>query len=124
MEDCVPGVRCPVIASIGGADAVLVVTEPTVSVVHDMECVIQLADFFKTQAVVCVNKYDLKQEKSREVEDFVIRKGVAFLGRIPFGPICTKAMVQGRNIFEYDPSSEACRAVGQIWEKIKNKIIS
>jgi MinD superfamily P-loop ATPase len=101
-----------------------VVTEPTVSGVHDMERVIKLADFFKTQAVVCVNKYDLNQEKAREVEDFAIQKGVAFLGRIPFDPIFTKAMVQGQNIFEYDPGSEACRAVGQIWEKIKNKIIS
>ena len=124
LTDGAPGVGCPVIASIGGADAVLVVTEPTVSGVHDMERVIQLADFFKTQAVVCVNKYDLNQEKAREVEDFAIQKGVTFLGRIPFDPIFTKAMVQGRNIFEYDPGSEACRAVGQIWEKIKNKIIS
>jgi MinD superfamily P-loop ATPase len=124
LIDMAPGVGCPVITSIGGADVVLVVTEPTVSGVHDMERIIQLADFFKTQPVVCVNKYGLDQEKAREVENFAIPNGVAFVGRIPFDPIFTKAMVQGRNIFEYDPGSEACRAVGQIWEKIKNKIIS
>jgi len=124
LTDGAPGVGCPVIASIGGADAVLVVTEPTVSGVHDMERVIQLADFFKTQAVVCVNKYDLNPEKAGEVEDFAVQKGLAFLGRIPFDPIFTKAMVQGRNIFEYDPGSEACHAVRQIWEKIRHNIIS
>jgi MinD superfamily P-loop ATPase len=124
LTDGAPGVGCPVIASIGGADAVLVVTEPTVSGIHDMERVIQLADFFKIRAVVCINKYDLNPEKSREVEEYAGQKGVGFLGRIPFDPIFTKAMVQGRNIFEYDPGSEACNAVRQIWEKVKQKIIS
>jgi MinD superfamily P-loop ATPase len=122
LTDGAPGVGCPVIASIGGADAVLVVTEPTVSGVHDMERVVQLADFFKIKAVVCVNKYDLNPDKSREVEEYAGQKGVAFLGRIPFDPIFTKAMVQGRNIFEYDPSSEACNAIRQIWEKAKKNI--
>jgi MinD superfamily P-loop ATPase len=124
LTDGAPGVGCPVIASIGGADAVLVVTEPTVSGVHDMERVVQLADFFKIRAVVCVNKYDLNPGKSREVEEYAGRKGAGFLGRIPFEPIFTKAMVQGRNIFEYDPSSEACNAVRQIWEKVKKDILS
>ena len=124
LTDGAPGVGCPVIASIGGADAVLVVTEPTVSGVHDMERVVQLADFFKIKAVVCVNKYDLNPEKSREVEEYAGRKGVGFLGQIPFDPIFTKAMVQGRNIFEYDPGSEACNAVRQIWEKVNRNILS
>jgi len=124
LTDGAPGVGCPVIASIGGADAVLVVTEPTVSGVHDMERVIQLADFFGIPAVVCVNKYDLNPEKAEEVENFAIKKGLAFLGRVPFDPIFTKAMVQGRNIFEYDSGSEACHMVKGIWEKIEHNIIS
>jgi len=123
LTDGAPGVGCPVIASIGGADAVLVVTEPTVSGVHDMERVIQLADFFGIPAVVCVNKYDLNPEKAEEVENFAFKKGLAFLGRVPFDPIFTKAMVQGRNIFEYDSGSEACHMVKGIWEKIEHNII-
>jgi len=123
LTDGAPGVGCPVIASIGGADAVLVVTEPTVSGVHDMERIIQLADFFGIPAVVCVNKYDLNPEKAEEVENFAFKKGLAFLGRVPFDPIFTKAMVQGRNIFEYDSGSEACHMVKGIWEKIEHNII-
>jgi len=124
LTDGAPGVGCPVIASIGGANAVLVVTEPTVSGIHDMERVVQLADFFKIRAVVCVNKYDLNPVKSREVEEYAGQKGIGFLGRIPFDPIFTKAMVQGRNIFEYDSRSEVCDAVRQIWEKVNQKILS
>jgi len=123
LTDGAPGIGCPVIASIGGADAVLVVTEPTVSGVHDMERIIQLADFFGIPAVVCVNKYDLNPEKAEEVENFAFKKGLAFLGRVPFDPIFTKAMVQGRNIFEYDSGSEACHMVKGIWEKIEHNII-
>lgn len=124
LTDGAPGVGCPVIASIGGADTVLVVTEPTVSGVHDMERVVQLAEFFNIPAVVCVNKYDLNPEKAEEVENYANKKRLTFLGRIPFDPIFTKAMVQGRNIFEYDSDSEVCNVVKGIWEKIEQNIIS
>jgi MinD superfamily P-loop ATPase len=123
LTDGAPGVGCPVIASIGGADAVLVVTEPTVSGIHDMERVVQLADFFGIPAVVCVNKYDLNPEKAEEVENFAIKKGLTFLGMIPFDPVFTKAMVEGRNIFEYDSGSRACHVVKGIWEKVEQNII-
>ncbi|MFC1535078.1 P-loop NTPase [Thermodesulfobacteriota bacterium] len=118
LTDGPPGVGCPVIASIGGASAVLIVTEPTVSGKHDMIRVAQLADHFNVPAMVCVNKYDLNPEKNREIEEFTINKGLTFLGHIPFDPIFTKAMVQGQNVFEYNTNSEACRVVKQIWEKI------
>ncbi len=59
LTDGPPGIGCPVIASLGGATAVLIVTEPTVSGRHDMERVAELAAFFKIPAMVCVNKFDL-----------------------------------------------------------------
>ena len=118
LTDGAPGVGCPVIASIGGADAVLVVTEPTVSGVHDMERVVQLADFFKIPALICVNKYDLNPGKTEEVEAFANKKGLQFLGMIPFDPIFTKAMVQGQTIFEYNSGSEVCLKVKQVWQNV------
>lgn len=120
LTDGAPGVGCPVIASIGGADAVLVVTEPTVSGEHDMERVIRLADFFHIPALVCVNKFDLNLDKTRDIENFAAEKGLTFLGNIPFDPVFTKAMVQGQNIFEYSDNSESCQVVKQIWGKINN----
>ena len=120
LTDGAPGIGCPVIASIGGASAILIVTEPTVSGEHDMKRVIELAEFFKVPAMVCVNKFDLNLDKTRDIEKFAAEKGLTFSGNIPFDPIFTKAMVQGQNIFEYSDNSESCQAVKQIWGKISN----
>jgi len=122
LTDGPPGVGCPVIASIGGADAVLIVTEPTVSGVHDMERVVQLAEHFRVPAMVCINKFDINIEMSMEIERFSQNKGLTFLGSIPFDPVFTKAMVQGQTIYEYNSDSNAGLAVRQIWERIENKL--
>ncbi|MBL7177902.1 MAG: ATP-binding protein [Desulfobacteraceae bacterium] len=118
LTDGPPGVGCPVIASIGGASAVLIVTEPTVSGEHDMERVAQLAAHFKVPAMVCVNKFDLNLDKTRDIEEYAKGKDLIFLGQIPFDSIFTKAMVQGQTLFEYNRNSGAGRAVKQIWRKI------
>ena len=76
LTDGPPGVGCPVIASIGGADAVLIVTEPTVSGRHDMERVVQLAAHFNVPAMICVNKFDLNLDLTREIEAFAERQGL------------------------------------------------
>jgi len=122
LTDGPPGVGCPVIASIGGADAVLIVTEPSVSGVHDMERVVQLAEHFGVPAMVCINKFDINIEMSMEIERFSQNKGLTFLGSIPFDPVFTKAMVQGQTIYEYNSDSNAGLSVRQIWERIENKL--
>ena len=118
LTDGPPGVGCPVIASIGGASAVLIVTEPTVSGKHDMVRVAQLAAHFKVPGIVCVNKFDLNPAEARIIEDVARERDLTVLGRIPFDPIFTKAMVQGKNVFEYNTNSEAGRVIKQIWGKI------
>ena len=122
ITDGAPGVGCPVIASIGGAGAVLIVTEPTVSGVHDMTRVAELAAFFRIPAMVCVNKYDLNTEKTEEIKAFSETHGIDFLGEIPFDPVFTKAMVEAKNIFEYAPDSEACDEVKSIWRRVQEKL--
>jgi len=118
LTDGPPGVGCPVIASIGGASAVLIVTEPTVSGKHDMVRVAQLAAHFKVPGMICVNKFDLNPAEARIIEDVAREKDLTVLKRIPFDPIFTKAMVQGQTVFEYSTKSEACRVDKQIWGKI------
>jgi MinD superfamily P-loop ATPase len=117
LTDGPPGIGCPVIASMGGATGVLIVTEPTVSGKHDMVRVAQLADHFNVPGMICVNKFDLNPEQTRIIEDVATDKNLSVLGRIPFDPTFTKAMVQGQTIFEYDGHSEAGRAVRELWEK-------
>jgi MinD superfamily P-loop ATPase len=118
LTDGPPGIGCPVIASLGGASAVLIVTEPTVSGSHDMERVAELAAFFKVPTMVCVNKYDLNTDQTQSIKNFAAAKNITVVGRIPFDPVFTKAMVQGKTIFEYDGHSDASNAVKKIWDNV------
>lgn len=118
ITDGPPGVGCPVIASLGGVSAVVIVAEPTVSGVHDMKRVVELAAHFKIPGMVCVNKYDLNIEKTEEIENFAKEKNIIILGRIPFDAAFTKAMIQGQNIIEYDKNSKLSGIVNTIWQKI------
>ena len=122
ITDGPPGVGCPVIASIGGASAVLIVTEPTVSGKHDMERVVQLAAFFKVPAMVCVNKFDLNPDMTAEIEAFARQKGLKIVGRIPFDPNFTKAMVEGKTVVEYDGDSPLAKQIKKIWKQVLQNI--
>ena len=117
LTDGPPGIGCPVIASLGGATAVLIVAEPTVSGRHDMERVAELAGFFKIPAMLCINKYDLNPAQGDAIEAYGREKGVAVLGRIPFDPTFTRAMVQGQTIVEFDAESPGSLAAQRIWDQ-------
>ena len=122
LTDGPPGIGCPVIASMGGATAVLIVTEPTVSGRHDMERVAELAAFFKIPAMMCVNKFDLNPGQGEAIEAFARERNVSVIGRVPFDPAFTKAMVQGKTIVEFDGQSEGCVAVKSIWETLAQSL--
>jgi len=122
LTDGPPGVGCPVIASLGGATAVLIVAEPTVSGWHDMERVAELAAFFKIPAMVCVNKFDLNPDMGQAIESFAIERDIGVVGRIPFDPAFTRAMVQGKTIVEFDGRSEGCRAVRETWHNLVQRL--
>ena len=122
LTDGPPGIGCPVIASLGGTSAALIVTEPTVAGRHDMERVAQLADFFRVPVMVCVNKADLNPDSARDIQHYAEQKGYAFVGAIPFDPVFTKAMVAGQTVIEYDNHTEAAAALRQIWQKVLSHI--
>jgi MinD superfamily P-loop ATPase len=122
LTDGPPGIGCPVIASMGGATAVLIVTEPTVSGRHDMERVAELAAFFKIPAMMCVNKFDLNPSQGEAIEAFARERNISVIGRVPFDPVFTKAMVQGKTIVEFDSQSEGCVAVKSIWETLAQRL--
>jgi MinD superfamily P-loop ATPase len=122
LTDGPPGVGCPVIASIGGASSVLIVTEPTVSGKHDMERVAQLAAHFKVPAMICVNKFDLNLDLTREIERYAAEMDIACLGRIPFDPVFTKAMIQAQTVFEYDGQSAVGETIRDTWHRLAEKL--
>lgn len=119
ITDGPPGIGCPVIASIGGASALLIVTEPTVSGLHDMDRVVQLARHFKVPAMVCVNKYDLNADQTKAIAQHAADNGLPVLEPIPFDPVMTHAMVQGQTVLEYDGVSVVSQVVKRLWASVQ-----
>jgi MinD superfamily P-loop ATPase len=96
-----PGIGCPVIASVSGADLVLVVTEPTLSGEHDLERVAELTAHFKIPAMVCVNKSDINPDVADRIEKSAGERGLRIAGRIAYDASVTKAQVAAKSIVEY-----------------------
>jgi len=96
-----PGIGCPVIASLSGVDCALIVTEPTLSGLHDAKRVIEVAEHFKVPVKMVVNKYDLNNEMTSEIEDFCESKGISVIGKIGFDKAIVESMVAGKTIVEH-----------------------
>ncbi len=107
-----PGIGCPVIASVGGADLVLIVTEPTLSGISDMERVLRTAAQLGARCAVCVNKADGNPEISDGIEAFCARAALPFLGRIPFDREVVEAVNAGESVvLRGGAAAEALRAL-------------
>jgi len=119
ITDGPPGVGCPVIASVGGASAILVVTEPTVSGVHDMQRLLQLAEYFKIPGMLCINKFDLNRDTTTSLENFAREKDIPVVGKIPFDTRFTTSMVQGKTIIEHSPNGQLRLTIEDIWNRIR-----
>lgn len=116
-----PGIGCPVISSITGSDAVLIVTEPTKSGLEDLMRVVSLCHYFGMFTMVCINKYDINKEISIEIENFINEQGAKFVGKIPYDEIVRKSINELKPITFYK-ESVASKAIEEIWINIKNSI--
>jgi len=118
ITDGPPGIGCPVIAAIGGATAVLIVTEPTVSGMHDMDRVVELATHFRIPAMVCINKFDLNPQQTNAVEAKAEQFRIPVIGRIPFDRLFVDSLIQRKTIFEYGNGSKTSQSVEALWANI------
>ncbi len=116
-----PGIGCPVIASITGSDAVLVVTEPTQSGLSDLERVVKLSRHFDIDPMVCINKYDINEDMGKEIEAFVEEEGLQLVGKIPFDDLVMESIHELKPIVYYEGSS-AAKAIKDMWLTIKSLI--
>jgi MinD superfamily P-loop ATPase len=112
-----PGIGCPVIASVTGVDAGLVVTEPTMSGIHDLERVLRLLKHFDVRPFVCINMHDINDENTKRIVDFCGKNGIEVIGKIPFDPVVTEAMVNEKPIAEYASESEVAKKTIAMWER-------
>lgn len=108
--DGAPGIGCPVIASVSGVDAVLLVTEPTLSGLHDLQRILWVVEHFDVPAYLVINKADLCEEVAARIELFARERGLSLLGRIPYDRRVTERMVSGSSIVD-DSASPAGLAI-------------
>jgi len=116
-----PGIGCPVIASITGVDLVAVVTEPTLSGIHDLQRVMKLGEHFSIPLGVIINKWDLNKEMTRSIEELTSEKGVEFFGKIRYDRAVTEAMVAAKSVVEY-AKSPVTDDVTKVWQNIEKRM--
>ena len=122
LTDGPPGIGCPVISSLSGASEVLIVTEPTISGLHDMDRILGLCQHFKIEALVCVNKYDINEENNGQITRYCRDRNVSIAGYIPYDDIITEAMIHGKPVVKYI-RNDTSRAIENLWETLLATIV-
>ncbi|MBA3072694.1 MAG: hypothetical protein FP831_03795 [Anaerolineae bacterium] len=123
IVDGPPGIGCPVISACAGADLGLIVTEPSLSGLHDLKRVLETLSHFRVPTVICINKADLYLEGTRQIKEFAVSKGIEVLGEIPFDEHILDAMLQGAPVTALYVESPASYAINQIWEQLYTKFL-
>ena len=118
LVDGSPGVGCPVVSSLSGANFVILVTEPTVSGLHDLKRVYQLVEKFQIKAGCIINKADLNRKVCEEIEDFLKKEGIVHLSSLPYDETFTEAMTAGQTVIEYENNGLSA-ILTKSWEKVK-----
>jgi MinD superfamily P-loop ATPase len=120
LSDGPPGIGCPVISSLSGADIALLVTEPTLSGIHDLERVLGVCQHFGIPAMVCINKWDLNRDNTQQIEQFCLNQRVPLAARIPFDNVVTEALVHGVPVVEYSQGIVS-RQIESLWQALSRE---
>lgn len=118
LVDGSPGVGCPVVSSLSGANFVVLVTEPTVSGLHDLKRVYELVKKFHIKSGCIINKYDINPDKTGEILQFLEENDIAHIASLPYDENFTRAMVQGQTVIEYS-NGKLTEILAESWGKIK-----
>ncbi len=121
IVDGPPGIGCPVISSVTGADLVLVVAEPSVSALHDMKRVAELASHFQIPTVVCINKADLEPDMTRRIEEEADKLGVPVVGTVRYDTSVTEAQIARRTVVELG-KGPAAEDIRNLWRNLEQAL--
>ena len=116
-----PGIGCPVISTLTGVDKVVIVTEPTISGLNDMERIIGIVQKFNLEACIIINKCDLNTSMSSRIKKWCGENDISVAGELPFDKDMVEAMVQGKSITEFNPNINISKKIKIIWDKILNQ---
>jgi MinD superfamily P-loop ATPase len=117
VSDGPPGIGCPVISSLSGADLAVLVTEPTLSGIHDLERVLELCRHFSVPSLVCINKFDLNKQNTRHIETWCQDQKIEVAARIPFDNVVTQAMIQGQPVVDYS-DGKVSQEIEKLWNRV------
>jgi MinD superfamily P-loop ATPase len=122
IVDGPPGIGCPVISANAGADLALLVTEPTVSGVHDLERILGTVNHFRVPALVLINKADVSPAHTANIEAYCQAQGIELVGRLPYDTVVTEAMVQGQPVTICEPGGAMDRALREVWARVRKRL--
>ncbi len=123
LVDGPPGIGCPVISASSGADFALIIAEPTVSGVHDMQRVLQTTQHFRLPSMVVINKADIYPDGTNQIRRYCHENALELLGEIPFDESITQAMVMGEPVTSWRADAPASLAIQQIWTALQKQIL-
>jgi MinD superfamily P-loop ATPase len=124
LVDGPPGIGCPVIASMTGADSALVVTEPTQAATMSLDRILSVLEHFRIPANVVINRYDLNPEYTQHMEHFIKTKWKKpVLEKIPFDENMLLSLSKRVPIIEYEPHCKASHALQSLSDKILKVIL-
>lgn len=119
LIDGSPGIGCPVVASLKGVDYTLVVTEPTLSGLSDLKRILELTKLFNITTLVLINKYDLNEEISLDIETYCVDRDIKVIGKVSFSPLVNQVLREGNLLVETVPDSRPAQEIREAWGKLR-----
>ncbi len=122
IVDGSPGIGCPVISSLSGANLVVIVTEATVSGLHDLKRVLKLTKSFSLKSVCIINKYDLNEKVSNQIEKFLSKENIEVIAKLPYDETFAKALSEAKVIVEYDENSKISKILKNVYKNLQKEL--
>lgn len=113
-----PGIGCPVISTITGVDQVVIVTEPTLSGLHDLKRTLEITSKFKNKTSVIINKFDLNSEMAAAIEDYCHSQAISVIAKLPFDKVVVDAMVNCKSVIEFASESLIANLLIEVYQKL------
>jgi MinD superfamily P-loop ATPase len=121
INDGPPGIGCPVISSLSGTNLAVLVTEPTLSGIHDLERVLEVCHHFDVRALACINKFDINEENTRKIETYCRNEKIEVAARIPFDNVVTEAMIKGLPVVEFS-HRQVSQEIDKLWDVVLRRL--
>ena len=124
LVDGPPGIGCPVIAACTNSNIALLIAEPTITGLHDIERIFATVKHFRIPAYMVINKADINANFNHRIQEFCAQNDIAILAEIPFDEIAVKAMLVGKTVTEYSPQSLISQKINKAWQQLAMRLIA